>query len=77
MKIDLRLDSRPEDSAARAKELVALGADGLFTFEGAHDVFVPLVAASGVVDADLMTNVAVALPAVRCTWLMLHTTYKR
>ncbi|WP_092808491.1 TIGR03617 family F420-dependent LLM class oxidoreductase [Rhodococcus globerulus] len=62
MKIDLQLDSRPEDSAARAKELVALGADGLFTFEGAHDVFVPLVAASGVVEADLMTNVAIALP---------------
>ncbi|MGG7099205.1 TIGR03617 family F420-dependent LLM class oxidoreductase [Rhodococcus sp. 24CO] len=62
MKVDLQLDSRPEDSAARAKELVALGADGLFTFEGAHDVFVPLVAASGVVEADLMTNVAIALP---------------
>lgn len=62
MKVDLQLDCRPEDSAARSKELVALGADGLFTFEGAHDVFVPLVAASGAVEADLMTNVAVAIP---------------
>lgn len=62
MKIDLQLNGRPEDAAARAKELVALGADGLFTFEGAHDVFVPLVAASGAVQVDLMTNVAIALP---------------
>lgn len=62
MKVDLQLDCRPEDSAARATELVALGADGLFTFEGAHDVFVPLVAAAGAVQADLMTNVAIALP---------------
>ena len=44
MKVDVQLDGRPEDAAARARELVALGADGLFTFEGAHDVFVPLIA---------------------------------
>ncbi|MFC7446594.1 TIGR03617 family F420-dependent LLM class oxidoreductase [Rhodococcus daqingensis] len=62
MKVDVQLDGRLEDAAARARELVSLGADGLFTFEGPHDVFVPLVAASGVVEADLMTNVAIALP---------------
>ncbi|AQA20445.1 putative F420-dependent oxidoreductase family protein [Rhodococcus sp. MTM3W5.2] len=67
----MQLDGRPEDAAARARELVALGADGLFTFEGAHDVFVPLVAASGVVEADLMTNVAIALP--RSPMHLAHT----
>ncbi|MFG1782467.1 TIGR03617 family F420-dependent LLM class oxidoreductase [Rhodococcus oryzae] len=71
MKVDVQLDGRPEDAAARARELVALGADGLFTFEGAHDVFVPLVAASGVVEADLMTNVAIALP--RSPMHLAHT----
>ena len=38
------------------------GAAGLFTFEGPHDVFLPLAAAAGRVDADLMTNVAIAMP---------------
>ncbi|MCZ4557707.1 putative F420-dependent oxidoreductase [Rhodococcus sp. PvR044] len=71
MKVDVQLDGRPEDAAARARELVALGADGLFTFEGAHDVFVPLIAASGVVEADLMTNVAIALP--RSPMHLAHT----
>ncbi|TJZ75955.1 TIGR03617 family F420-dependent LLM class oxidoreductase [Rhodococcus oryzae] len=71
MKVDVQLDGRPEDAAARARELVALGADGLFTFEGAHDVFVPLVAASAVVEADLMTNVAIALP--RSPMHLAHT----
>ncbi|WP_027502399.1 TIGR03617 family F420-dependent LLM class oxidoreductase [Rhodococcus sp. UNC363MFTsu5.1] len=71
MKVDVQLDGRPEDAASRARELVALGADGLFTFEGAHDVFVPLVAASGAVEADLMTNVAIALP--RSPMHLAHT----
>lgn len=62
MKVDVQLDGRPEGAAERARELVALGADGLFTFEGAHDVFLPLAAAAGAVQADLMTNVAIALP---------------
>lgn len=73
MKIDVQLNGRPEDAAGRARELVALGADGLFTFEGAHDVFVPLVAASTVTSADLMTNVAIALP--RSPLHLAHTAY--
>ncbi|CRK49660.1 conserved hypothetical protein [Rhodococcus sp. RD6.2] len=73
MKVDVQLNRRPEDAAERAQELVALGADGLFTFEGAHDVFVPLVAASAVTSADLMTNVAVALP--RSPLHLAHTAY--
>jgi probable F420-dependent oxidoreductase len=60
--LDLQLDGRPDQALERAQELAAAGADGLFTFEGPHDVFLPLAAAAGRVDADLMTNVAIAMP---------------
>jgi probable F420-dependent oxidoreductase len=61
--LDLQLDVPPERAAARAAELVAAGAAGLFTFEGPHDVFLPLAAAAAVgVETDLMTNVAIAMP---------------
>jgi probable F420-dependent oxidoreductase len=60
--LDLQLDARPDQASARAEELVAAGASGLFTFEGPHDVFLPLAAVAGRVDADLMTNVAIAMP---------------
>lgn len=52
------------DAPRRAREIAATGVDGLFTFEGQHDVFFPLVAASagGDLDVDLMTNVAIAFP---------------
>jgi probable F420-dependent oxidoreductase len=50
-----------EDIAAR--RLKDLGFDGVFTFEGPHDVFFPLVtAARAGLELDLMTNVAIALP---------------
>jgi len=60
--LDLQLDARPDRAAQRARELVEAGAAGLFTFEGPHDVFLPLAAAAGAVEADLMTNVAIAMP---------------
>jgi probable F420-dependent oxidoreductase len=62
--LDLQLDARPDEAPARARELVEAGAAGLFTFEGQHDVFLPLAtaAAGGTLEADLMTNVAIALP---------------
>jgi probable F420-dependent oxidoreductase len=50
------------DAAARAQELERLGVDGAFTFENAHDLFFPLVAAAPVCSLDLMTNVAIAFP---------------
>ncbi|WP_183099446.1 TIGR03617 family F420-dependent LLM class oxidoreductase [Nocardioides pelophilus] len=62
MLLDLQLDARPDQSLARARELREAGAAGLFTFEGPHDVFLPLAAAAGQVDVDLMTNVAIAMP---------------
>ncbi|WP_430331162.1 TIGR03617 family F420-dependent LLM class oxidoreductase [Rhodococcus sp. ACT016] len=73
MRIDVQLDGRPENAAQRARELVDLGVDGLFTFEGPHDVFLPLVAAAATVDVDLMTNVAIALP--RSPMHLAHTAY--
>jgi probable F420-dependent oxidoreductase len=71
--LDVQLDARPDGAAERARELVAAGADGLFTFEGPHDVFLPLVAAAGAVEADLMTNVAIALP--RSPLHLAHAAY--
>ncbi len=62
MLLDVQLDVPPERAAARAVDLVDAGAAGLFTFEGPHDVFLPLAAAAGAVEADLMTNVAIAMP---------------
>jgi probable F420-dependent oxidoreductase len=60
--LDLQLDARPDTAADRGRDLVAAGAAGLFTFEGPHDVFLPLAATAGVVETDLMTNVAIAMP---------------
>jgi len=62
VQIDVMLANDPVGAAARARELAALGVDGVFSFENAHDVFFPLVAASGATDLDLMTNVAIAFP---------------
>lgn len=73
MLLDLQLDAAPQDAAARAVALVAAGADGLFTFEGPHDVFLPLAVAAGAVETDLMTNVAIALP--RSPLHLAHTAY--
>ena len=63
MKVEVMLSGALEDSARRARELAATGADGIFTFEGQHDVFFPLVLAAGVAEEtgiDLASNVAIA-----------------
>jgi probable F420-dependent oxidoreductase len=65
MKLDVQLDGRPDTAAERARALTGAGVDGLFTFEGPHDVFLPLIVAAGSSDVpstDLMTNVAIAIP---------------
>ncbi|MCW2751523.1 MAG: family F420-dependent class oxidoreductase [Aeromicrobium sp.] len=62
MRIDLRLDAAPVDAAKRAIELEGTGVDGLFTFEGAHDVFLPLALAAYATGLPIMSNIAVALP---------------
>lgn len=63
MLVDVQLDGRPDEAVDRARSLVTSGVAGLFTFEGQHDVFGPLMLAAGAgVETDLMTNVAIALP---------------
>ncbi|GAB0107349.1 LLM class F420-dependent oxidoreductase [Nocardia sp. JMUB6875] len=62
MRLDRQLATRPAQLLTRAAEFASLGVDGLFTFEGAHDVFVPLAAVAPTTELDLMTNVAVAPP---------------
>ena len=61
MKVDALLLAPPAQVRERAEALAGTGVDGLFTFEGPHDVFFPLVlaAATGV---DVYTNVAIAFP---------------
>lgn len=61
MKVDTLLMAPPTEIARRAEELAATGVDGLFTFEGPHDVFLPLALAAGT-GCDLYTNVAIAFP---------------
>src|SRR4051794_31904800 len=73
MKIDVMLSNSVIEAAARARELEALGVDGVFSFENAHDVFFPLVAAAPVCTLDLMTNVAMAFP--RSPTHMAHAAY--
>lgn len=60
--IDVWLGGSATESATRAAELRRLGVDGVFTFEGPHDVFFPLVAAAREPELALMTNVAMAFP---------------
>jgi probable F420-dependent oxidoreductase len=63
MKVEVMLSGALEDSGRRARELAATGVDGIFTFEGQHDAFFPLVlAASAAAEAgiDLASNVAIA-----------------
>jgi probable F420-dependent oxidoreductase len=73
VRVYLHLQARPGEASHRARELVATGAAGLFTFEGPHDVFFPLVEAAPVVDVDLLTNVAIAFP--RSPLHLAHAAY--
>jgi probable F420-dependent oxidoreductase len=61
MKVDTLLLARPDQVVARAEALAATGVDGLFTFEGPHDVFLPLTLAAAT-GLDVYTNVAIAFP---------------
>lgn len=73
MRVQLQIDGAPQRAADHARELAGLGADGVFTFEGPHDVFLPLVAAAGAAGLDLMTNVAIAGP--RSPLHLAHAAY--
>ncbi|MEY8018244.1 TIGR03617 family F420-dependent LLM class oxidoreductase [Mycobacterium servetii] len=73
MKVHLQIDGAPAGARASATEIAAAGADGLFTFEGQHDVFFPLLLAAGETRLDLMTNVAIAPP--RSPLHLAHAAY--
>jgi len=62
VKVDTQL-TRFATAAADARRLEAHGLDGVFTFEGPHDVFTPLIVAAGATHSiELITNVAIAFP---------------
>lgn len=61
MKLDVGLTASLGESRQRSHDLAATGVDGLFTFEGNSDVFLPLVHAANA-DVDVYTNVAIGFP---------------
>ena len=73
MRVHLQVDGAPQKVSASARQVVEVGADGLFTFEGPHDVFFPLVVAARETGLELMTNVAIAGP--RSPVHMAHAAY--
>jgi probable F420-dependent oxidoreductase len=73
VKVDVMLANSVVDAARRASELERTGVDGVFSFENAHDLFFPLVAAAPVCSLDLMTNVAIAFP--RSPMHLAHAAY--
>lgn len=73
MKVHLQIDSTPANVARSARDIAALGADGLFSFEGKNDVFLPLAIAAGETDLELLTNLAIAGP--RSPLHLAHAAY--
>ena len=61
--VDVLLDTDLADVPRLVAELTEAGADGLFTFEGPRDPFLPLAVAAGVPGSALLyPNLAIALP---------------
>jgi probable F420-dependent oxidoreductase len=61
--VDVLLDPDLPHVAEQVRALTGAGANGLFTFEGPRDAFLPLgIAATAPGDARLYTNLAIALP---------------
>jgi probable F420-dependent oxidoreductase len=73
VKVHLQVDGSPSKVRDNARKIAELGADGIFSFEGQHDVFFPLVVAAGETDLELMTNVAIAGP--RSPLHLAHAAY--
>ncbi len=73
MKVHLQVNGSPTEAGASAADIAATGADGLFTFEGQHDVFFPLLIAAAATGLQLMTNVAIAPP--RSPLHLAHAAY--
>jgi len=73
VKVHLQVDGSPPKVGDSAREIADLGADGVFSFEGQHDVFFPLVVAAAETDLELMTNVAITGP--RSPLHLAHAAY--
>jgi probable F420-dependent oxidoreductase len=73
MKVHLQVDGSPATARESARGIAALGADGVFSFEGQHDVFFPLLLAAEETGLELMTNVAIAGP--RSPLHLAHAAY--
>jgi probable F420-dependent oxidoreductase len=73
LKVHLQVEGSPEHVSHHAREIAETGADGLFTFEGQHDVFFPLVVAARDTHLQLLTNVAIAGP--RSPLHLAHAAY--
>jgi probable F420-dependent oxidoreductase len=73
MRVHLQVDGDPAKVSVSARRIADTGADGLFTFEGPHDVFFPLIVAARETDLALMTNVAIAGP--RSAMHLAHAAY--
>ena len=73
LKLDVQLSNSVIDAVDRARALERMGVDGAFSFENAHDLFLPLAAAAPVCSLDLYTNVAIAFP--RSPMHLAHTAY--
>lgn len=73
MKVHLQVDGNPSEVRNSAREIAGLGAAGAFSFEGQHDVFMPLAIAAGETELELMTNVAIAGP--RSPLHLAHAAY--
>ena len=73
MRVHLQVDGDPAKVSDSVAQIAAVGADGLFSFEGPHDVFFPLLVAALQSDLTLMTNVAIAGP--RSAVHLAHAAY--
>lgn len=62
MQIDTVLSAPLADAGTQAQEFAALGFDGVYTFENAHDVFFPLLEAARHTELFVYPNVAIAFP---------------
>lgn len=70
MKIDTVMYADAARAADEARALADMGFDGVFTFEGLGDVFLPLAFAAAATDLTIYPNLAIAFPRSP-----MHTAY--
>ncbi|MFN8225564.1 MAG: TIGR03617 family F420-dependent LLM class oxidoreductase [Mycobacterium sp.] len=73
MRVHLQVDGDPAKVSESIRQIADAGADGLFSFEGPHDVLFPLLVAARESQLALMTNVAIAGP--RSAVHLAHAAY--